>query len=201
MKMIVGLGNPESRYAGTAHNLGFDVVNVLARRWRLAWRLQEAARAQVAEGRVTDVAVTLVKPMTFMNCSGEALGILLRQREWSGEDLLVVADDVALPVGRLRVRSDGRHGGHNGLRSVIERLGREDFARLRVGIDSGEPIDDLAEYVLRKLPPRERGRLEEMSQVAADAAEAWLREGATAVADRFNGLRLFQEPEADPPAG
>jgi PTH1 family peptidyl-tRNA hydrolase len=198
MKWIVGLGNPEARYQGTAHNLGFDVADLLARRWNLSWRLQERMRAQTADGQVAGQPAMLVKPMTYMNLSGEALGLLMRQREVAGEDILVVTDDVNLPIGRMRIRPGGGHGGHNGLRSIIERLGHDTFARLRVGVHAGDEIGDLADYVLRKLPPETRSRLAEMTEVAADAAEFWAREAAAATADRYNGLRRFDAPESDP---
>lgn len=192
MKIIVGLGNPGRRYECTPHNLGFQVADELARRWSLAWREVKTARAEVAEGMMAGQPAMLVKPQTFMNLSGESVSVLTRQRELGADDLLVITDDVALPIGRLRVRPRGSHGGHNGLRSLVERLGSEEFARLRVGIQPPWPVEDLAEYVLSKLPPLERKQLEEMILVAADAAEAWVREGSGPVADRFNGQRRFQ---------
>lgn len=195
MKIIVGLGNPGRRYESTPHNLGFQVADELARRWSLGFREVRLARAEVADGRVAGQAALLVKPQTFMNLSGEAVSVLTRQRELAADDLLVITDDVALPIGRLRLRPRGSHGGHNGLRSIVERLGHEDFARLRVGIQPPWPVDDLAEYVLSKLPPLERGQLGEMVGVAADAAEAWVREGSGPTADRFNGQRRFQNGE------
>jgi PTH1 family peptidyl-tRNA hydrolase len=191
MKLIIGLGNPGKRYEATAHNLGFDVVDEVARRWGLTWRAQAAARAEVAEGQVAGVPALLAKPQTFMNLSGESVGVLARQRPLEADDLLVIVDDVALPIGRVRLRPDGSHGGHNGLRSIIERLGRSDFARLRVGIYSPSHVDDLAEYVLRKLPPLEREQLRDMTEVAADVTEGWVREGSRATADRYNGLKKF----------
>jgi PTH1 family peptidyl-tRNA hydrolase len=201
MKWIVGLGNPEARYAGTAHNLGFDVVDILARRWGWTWRLQERMRAQTAEGPMPGASggapAMLVKPMTYMNLSGEALGLLMRQREVAGEEILAVTDDVNLPLGRLRVRPDGGPGGHNGLRSIIERLGREDFARLRIGIRDEEAIEDLAKYVLRKLAPNAREQLGEMCELAADAAECWLSRGVGEAADRYNGMRRFSASAGD----
>jgi PTH1 family peptidyl-tRNA hydrolase len=192
MKIIVGLGNPGRRYEATPHNLGFQVVDELARRWSLSFREVRQARAEVAEGMLAGKPALLVKPQTFMNLSGESVSVLTRQRELGQDDLLVITDDVALPIGRLRIRPRGSHGGHNGLRSIVERLGHEDFARLRVGIQPPWPVEDLAEYVLSKLPPLERKQLEEMVGVAADATEGWAREGSSPIADRFNGQRRFQ---------
>jgi PTH1 family peptidyl-tRNA hydrolase len=133
MKIIVGLGNPGRRYEATPHNLGFQVVDELARRWSLSFREVRQARAEVAEGMLAGKPALLVKPQTFMNLSGESVSVLTRQRELGQDDLLVITDDVALPIGRLRIRPRGSHGGHNGLRSIVERVGHEDFARLRVG--------------------------------------------------------------------
>ncbi len=197
MKLIVGLGNPGRRYAGTPHNLGFDVVEVLARRWGMAMRLNERAQAEAAEGQLAGRAAMLVRPQTFMNLSGRALAPLVRQRELGEDDLLVVTDDVNLPIGRLRIRPMGGHGGHNGLRSIIECLGHDRFARLRVGIHPGRETGDLAAYVLSRPAPLEREQLGEMLDVAADAAELWAREGAPAAADRINGLRRFGAAAGD----
>ena len=193
MKTIVGLGNPGRRYVGTPHNLGFEVVERLAARWDLIWRANARHQAQVAEGRIFDRAVILARPTTFMNLSGQSVASLVRQRELGGEDLLIVADDVNLPIGRLRFRPRGSHGGHNGLRSVIERLGYDAFARLRVGIHPGQEVENLTEHVLSRPPGLDRARLEEMADVAASAAEVWLREGQGIAAERFNGLHLFEE--------
>jgi PTH1 family peptidyl-tRNA hydrolase len=196
MKMIVGLGNPGRRYEGTAHNLGFEVADILARRWSLSFRESKRAKAEVAEGVIGNRPVVLVKPLTFMNLSGEAVAALTRQAEMAEDDLLVMTDDVSLPIGRLRIRPGGSHGGHNGLRSIVERLGHDRFARLRVGIRPSWEIEDLVQFVLSRLPPLERNQLGEMADLAADAAESWLREGAAVTAEKFNGLRRFvQEPE------
>lgn len=195
MKILAGLGNPGKRYAGTAHNLGFDVVAELARRWNLSFQLKNRFNAEVAEGQIAGVPVQLVRPQTFMNRSGESLAPMVRQRELAPDDLLVIVDDVNLPIGRLRIRPGGSHGGHNGLRSVIERLGHSDFARLRVGIQPNWEVDNLVDFVLSQMPPLEREQLAEMVNISADVAESWLKEGSAATADRYNGLRRFP-PEA-----
>jgi PTH1 family peptidyl-tRNA hydrolase len=195
MKIVIGLGNPGRRYESTAHNLGFDVVDELARRWSLKWHESSREQAWLAEGLIGAQPALLAKPMTFMNLSGQTAATLVRQRELGPDDLLVVTDDVALPIGRLRLRPRGSHGGHNGLRSVIERLGHSDFARLRVGIQPAWEVDDLVEFVLSRLPPLEREQLAEMAGHAADAVECWLREGSAATADRINGIRRFAPPQ------
>lgn len=194
MKVIVGLGNPGRRYEQTAHNLGFAVVEELARRAGIGWVPSERHRAELAEGRIAGQPVLLVKPQTFMNLSGESVGSIARQRELGQDDLLAITDDVALPIGRLRLRPSGSHGGHNGLRSLIERLGTEGFARLRVGIQPPWAVEDLAAYVLAKLPPVQRGQLEQMTDFAADAAESWIAHGSKATADKINGLRPLEPP-------
>lgn len=195
MKILAGLGNPGKRYAGTAHNLGFDVADELARRWSLAFELKKRYNAEVAEGLIAGVAVQLVKPLTFMNRSGESLAPMVRQRDLAPDDLLVIVDDVNLAIGRMRIRPHGSHGGHNGLRSVIERLGNNEFTRLRVGIEPGWEVDNLVDFVLSRMPPLEREQLAEMVSVSADAAESWIKEGSIVTAERYNGLRRFK-PEA-----
>ncbi|MCL5269019.1 MAG: aminoacyl-tRNA hydrolase [bacterium] len=194
MKIVIGLGNPGRRYEATAHNLGFDVADEVARRWRLTWRESAREQAVLTEGLVAGSPVLLAKPMTFMNLSGQTVAALARQRSLGEDDLLVIADDVSLPIGRLRIRPRGSHGGHNGLRSVIERLGHGDFARLRVGIRPPWDVDDLVAFVLSRLPPLERAQLGEMTILAADAVECWVCEGSAVAADRFNGIRRFAEP-------
>lgn len=193
MKWIVGLGNPGAQYQASPHNIGFDVVEELARRWSIPLRLKASMQAELGEGMIASKPVTLVRPLTFMNRSGEAMAKILRQREWTGEDLLVVFDDVNLPIGRMRLRVKGSHGGQNGMRSVIERLGTDEIARLRVGIRPPWEVDNLARYVLAKLPPAQREQLAIMAGETADAVECWLKEGTVAVTERFNGLRKFDE--------
>jgi PTH1 family peptidyl-tRNA hydrolase len=197
MKLIVGLGNPGRRYQATAHNLGFEVAARLSSRWGLDLKTSRRLQAELAEGTAHGEAVAVARPLTYMNLSGAAVAALMRRRPIEQQDLLVVVDDVNLPIGRVRIRPGGGPGGHQGLRSIIEALGCDQFARLRVGIHAGRPVEDLSCYVLSKLPPAERRQLAEMVDVAADAAECWLREGAVAAADTFNGLRRFQEGTAE----
>lgn len=190
MKVICGLGNPGERYLLTRHNVGFRVVDLLADRWGLAGqgRLRDgAAQLEVRLGQPAE-KVLLVKPMRYMNRSGGPLRAALRQTEVEpSADLLVVADDIDLPLGRLRARRAGSAGGHNGLRDVIASLGTEEFARLRVGIGrAGDAVD----HVLSTFRPGERDLATEAVATAADACELWLAEGIEAVMNRYNGVDL-----------
>jgi peptidyl-tRNA hydrolase, PTH1 family len=192
VKLIAGLGNPGQKYHGTRHNVGFDVLDVLAARHGLAWE-SAPADAVVAKWRVR--GTLLAKPLTFMNLSGRAVGDLLRFFKIDPADLLVVVDDVNLEVGRLRARPGGSAGGHNGLKSLIELLGAETFARLRIGVGRGDARRDLADHVLARFDADERSAVEEAVGRAADAAELFLDEGIDAVMNRYNprGERLKEE--------
>ncbi len=189
MKVICGLGNPGEKYRLTRHNVGFRVVDLLADRWRLSdGRVRDGAallEAQVAAGRVL-----LVKPMKFMNLSGGPLKAALRQTDVDvSADLLVICDDIDLPLGRLRLRRSGSAGGHNGLRDIISSFGTNEFNRLRVGIGrGGETID----HVLATFKPGERDLADEAIATAADAAERWLAHGIDEAMNEYNGLDLAQ---------
>jgi len=193
MKVICGLGNPGERYRLTRHNVGFRVVDLLADRW-----------GQTGEGRVKEGAallevprpgpigkVLLVKPMRYMNRSGGPLKAALRQTDLDvSSDLLVVADDIDLPLGRIRLRRSGSAGGHNGLRDIIGTFGTNEFNRLRIGVGrAGEPV----EHVLATFKPGERELADEMVALGADAAERWLRDGIDETMNAFNGVELDQE--------
>jgi PTH1 family peptidyl-tRNA hydrolase len=188
MRLVVGLGNPGDRYRRTRHNVGFMVADALAARAGVT-RWREEADAWTAPARVAGEEVLLVKPATFMNRSGVAAERLLAARGGAAEDLVVVLDDVALELGTLRVRERGGHGGHNGLRSLIEMLGTDELARVRVGIRKGEPQGDLADYVLSEFPEEDVLVVQEMVGLAGDAVECLLREGPGEAMNRFNGAR------------
>jgi peptidyl-tRNA hydrolase, PTH1 family len=196
MKLIVGLGNPGRRYAGTRHNVGFDVLDRLASRhgvdWQWAPRGMDALTARRRPSGVVQGAppvnedTVLAKPLTFMNLSGHAVQGVLQFYKIELPDLLVIVDDVNLELGRLRARGAGSAGGHNGLKSVIEALGTEDFARLRIGVGRGDARRDLADHVLATFDPEERASVVEAADRAADAAELFVAEGIAAVMNRFN---------------
>jgi PTH1 family peptidyl-tRNA hydrolase len=183
MKLIAGLGNPGRRYAGTRHNVGFDVIDVLAERHGVSW---ESAPADALMGRWRAAGVLLVKPLTFMNLSGHAVGELLRYFKIDLPDLLIVVDDVNLELGRLRARARGTAGGHNGLKSLIAQLGTEDFARLRIGVGRGDARRDLADHVLATFDPDERTVVAETVSRTADAVELFVAEGIGPVMNKFN---------------
>ena len=188
MRLVVGLGNPGERYRRTRHNVGFMVVDALAARGGVR-RGHEEHEAWVAEAEVGGEAALLVKPRTFMNRSGTAVDRLLAARHGSVADILVVLDDVALELGVLRVRERGSHGGHNGLRSLVECLASDEFPRVRVGIRRTEVPEDLADYVLSDFPGEDVLVVQEIVGWAADAVECVIREGVTVAMNRFNGPR------------
>ena len=188
MRLVVGLGNPGDRYRRTRHNVGFMVADALAARAGVS-RWIEEADAWTAQARVAGEEVLLVKPATFMNRSGVAVERLLAARGAGLSDLVAVVDDVALDLGTLRVRERGSHGGHNGLRSLAEMLGSDEFARVRVGIRKGEPPDDLAEYVLSEFPEEDVLVVQEMVGLASDAVQCLLLYGVGETMNRFNGAR------------
>ena len=183
MKLVVGLGNPGRRYAGTRHNIGFDVLDLLAERHRLDW---ESAPADALMARWRMAGAILAKPLTFMNLSGYAVGELLRFFKIDFSSLLVVVDDVNLELGRLRTRARGSAGGHNGLKSLIGQLGTEDFARMRIGVGRGEARRDLSDHVLATFDREEREAVAEMVGRAADAVALFVAEGIVPVMNRFN---------------
>jgi len=186
MKLIVGLGNPGPEYRDTRHNVGFLVADELARRWRVpdAWR--EKFSALHIKTTVGDDAVVLAKPLTYMNLSGQAVAGLAGFYRIDPAGVLVVTDDVALPLGRLRARPEGSAGGHNGLKSIIQHLGTQAFPRLRVGVGRGDDRRDLADHVLGRFAPDERDTVSAAVLRAADAAERFLSDGMERVMSAFN---------------
>jgi len=199
-KVVVGLGNPGEQYARTRHNIGWMVLDRLADRAGWSGRARNRDAAATVGGRYQGLDIVLVKPMTFMNESGIAVRKVLARTRAPLSEILVVVDDFALPFGKLRFREGGGPGGHNGLRSIIGELGNEGFSRLRVGI--GEPDRGFADHVLSTFRPEERQRLDELLDVAADAVEAWAREGTSRAATRFNPFELRpDDTERAAPAG
>jgi len=182
MKAIVGLGNPGTEYSGTRHNVGFDVVDELARRWKTKLTKWKSVADRAV---VKDHDVVLIKPRTYMNDSGRAVGAMMTFLKILPQDVLVVVDEVQLPLGKLRIRRSGSAGGHNGLKSVIQHVGH-DFPRLRIGVDRGHPDRDLSDRVLSRFPTHEQPVVDLAVKRAADAAETFLSDGLQVAMNRFN---------------
>lgn len=187
MKMVVGLGNPGREYQHTRHNAGFDVLDELARRHGGSFRGGFRFKAETAEIRIGGSGVLLVKPATYMNASGEAVGPLMRKRGIATTGLLVVVDDVDLELGRLRLRGQGSPGGHNGLKSVQAALGSDEYARVRVGVGRPKPQGEMVGHVLSRFAPDEKATVAELYGRAADAVEMWIVEGLVKAMNMFNG--------------
>jgi PTH1 family peptidyl-tRNA hydrolase len=187
MRLIVGLGNPGREYRETRHNVGFMVADEIAKRHGLTLAM---APSQVPDAFIAKKfgaePFLIGKPLTFMNRSGDAVAALAHYYDIVPADLLVVVDEVALPFGRLRARARGSAGGHNGLKSVIERLATTEFPRLRLGVGRGDTRRDLADHVLSKFEADERSALEELITRAADAAEMFAAEGIEKVMNAYN---------------
>ncbi len=184
MRLIVGLGNPGGKYEHTRHNVGFRAIDELARRWRI-----EVTRNRFSGlsggGTIRDQKVLLLKPMTYMNLSGRSVREAMTFHKLAPADLLVVLDDMALPLGRLRLRPEGSAGGHNGLTSVIEQTGGEEFARLRIGIEAVQG-SRMVDHVLGSFTTEEQPRMDQAIARAADAVECWLSEGIDGAMNRYN---------------
>ena len=184
MKIVVGLGNPGRQYEGTRHNVGWMVLDRLAERAGLTGRVKARDAAAIVRGRHDGLDLVLVKPTTYMNQSGVAVRKVLARERAPLSDMLVVVDDFALPLGRMRLRERGSAGSHNGLRSIIGELGNQDYARLRVGI--GEPSRNARDHVLSRFRFDEQQIVERVLDAAADAVEDWAREGPARAANRWN---------------
>ncbi len=195
-RLIVGLGNPGPGYARHRHNLGFMAVDRFAERHGFRFS-QRAANALVATGAFEGAPLTLAKPQTFMNRSGEPVRGLVQRYTRGPRDLVVVYDELDLPLGRLRIRKEGSPGGHNGMRDVIRALGTQEFVRLRLGIGRPPSDEDPADYVLSPFTPDERPQVEALLDAAVAALEHLLRDGAESAMNEFN--RTSRQPAAISP--
>jgi PTH1 family peptidyl-tRNA hydrolase len=191
--MVVGLGNPGPKYARNRHNVGFRVVDELARRAGLAWKTGGKAAGDTTTGLIDTptgrVKALLLKPMQFMNLSGFTVQKTAAFHAIEPAEICVLHDEIDLEHGVVRVKNGGGHGGHNGLRSIIDLVGTDDFPRVRVGISKGDPPEDLAAYVLSDFPPEDVLVVQEVVGWAADAVACLLREGAEEAMNRYNGPR------------
>jgi len=185
MKVVVGLGNPGSRYQGTRHNVGFAVIDALAAS-PSAGRFQSRFQAQVCEVNEGGEKVLLIKPETFMNLSGRSVRQAIDFYQLPLTELLVVCDDINLPLGKLRIRSKGSHGGHNGLRDIQAHLGTQEYSRLRIGVDAPDQ-DDAVDHVLGRFRPSERPVIEDAVDRAVQAVVVWVHQGIEACMNQYNG--------------
>lgn len=186
MKLVVGLGNPGDRYVGTRHNVGFDVVERVASRIGAELGPEKRLASLLGRGRIGDEDVWLLEPRSYMNNSGPAVARVVRERDLELSDLLVVTDDYHLPLGKLRLRASGSAGGHNGMKSIIQALGSNEFPRLRIGV--GEPGQGQAvDHVLSRFRPAERDTIDEALDRSADCTIDWCTRGVTAVMNEYNG--------------
>ena len=185
IKLVIGLGNPASKYQGTRHNIGFELVDGLARGGSQA-SFSGKFEGQQAEIEVDYRRVLLLKPETFMNLSGRSVGQAVRFFKLPITDLLVVCDDLSLPVGKLRLRPAGSDGGQKGLRDIASHLGSDQFPRLRIGIGDNEDLD-AADYVLSRFRSTERNAIDDALILASQAVAVWVTQGIDAAMNRFNG--------------
>ena len=200
MKVVMGLGNPGPEYERTRHNVGWWVLEHLADVWRFTgWK--KDGQSRVVSGIVNGQRVRLVKPLTYMNLSGGVLRPYLRRENWNASrDLLIIVDEVALPVGSFRIRARGSAGGHNGLKSIEGAVGSQEYARLRIGVGPDDPSrrrGDLADYVLGEFGKREEKAVRELLPTVAGLTEGWLEEGAEAAMNRFNKLGKSSNIESE----
>ena len=195
MKLVAGLGNPGAKYRGTRHNVGFEVADRLAGRHGVTF---ESSPADALVARIRGAQpVLLVKPLSFMNLSGRPVVELAHYFRVEPTDVLVLVDDVNLPLGQLRARARGSEGGHNGLRSILESFGTREIARVRIGVGRGDPRRDLADHVLARFDADEREVVEEALERAADAAELFVTEGIEPVMNRYNRKADTAESEEE----
>ncbi len=200
MKIIVGLGNPGPEYAGTRHNIGWQVVDAFASKFRIRVDKHEKS-AMTGQGRVAGGSVLVAKPLTFMNLSGDAVRLLVNAYAESADDLMVVYDDIDLPLGRLRIRPNGSSGTHNGMRSIVSSLGTENFPRLRIGILGADKDGRLRDYVLDEFAPDEAPVVQRAVERSLDALLLFVRGDLKRAMSEFNrDIDDVTDESADAPA-
>ena len=189
MKIVVGLGNPGAQYANTPHSVGFETVDAIASAIGAAWEEKRQYKCLWAKGFFAGQSVVLVKPQTFMNLSGESVAPIVRYSNAAAADLLVVQDDIDLPVGRIRIRKNGSCGGHNGIRNIIERLGTGEFARLKLGV--GKDRSNVIGHVLGKFDPETRKTMDLVVAEGVKAVSAILSDGTDKAMNAYNGYNAL----------
>lgn len=188
-KLIVGLGNPEPKYDRTRHNIGFAAVDELAKIWQMPLKENKRFKGLFSEGVAPGGQIRLLKPLTYMNRSGQSVRAVTDWYKLKPQEVLVIYDDMDLPVGRLRIRLSGSAGGHNGMKSIIAHLGGQDFPRLRIGIGKSDGKETVS-HVLGKFTPEETQVIEEVLYVSVKAIELGLKEGVEQSMNRYNGFLI-----------
>ena len=188
MKIVAGLGNPGAAYAGTRHNMGFEVIDILSEKSGISVDTRKH-KALIGKGVIGGDKVILAKPQTYMNLSGESLREIMDYYKAQPEDLIVIYDDISLEPGQLRIRTKGSAGGHNGIKSILQHLGTEEFLRIKVGVGEKPPRMDLADYVLGRMGGEDREAVREAQERAAEAVSVLLEDGAEAAMNRYNAKK------------
>ena len=187
MKIIVGLGNPGVQYANTPHSVGFEAVEAIAASIGAAWELKKSYNALLARGTFAGQSVLLVKPQTYMNLSGEAVIQAAKFYKISPEHIIVVSDEVAMPIGKLRIRKSGSAGGHNGLKNIIQHLGTQDFPRIRMGVGAApHPDYDMADWVLSTFKNKDAEDMQALAERVSKAVQCYIIEGPDRAMNKFN---------------
>lgn len=190
MFLIVGLGNPGKEYEHTRHNVGFDVIDLLSEKYNIEVS-RKKFKGVYGNGKIGSENVLFLKPMTYMNLSGESVKEIMDFYKIPNENVIVIYDDISLEVGKLRIREKGSAGGHNGIKNIISHIGNDIFPRIKVGV--GKPMkSDLVYHVLGKLPKEERSKLEKIFEYTADAVEVIIEDCAAEAMNKFNGVKVEQ---------
>ena len=184
MKIIAGLGNPGAQYENTPHSVGFEAIDAIAAKIGASWEEKRSFKCLLARGNFAGAQVILVKPMTFMNLSGESVAPIVKYNNATPADLLVIHDDIDLPLGRVRIKKNGSCGGHNGVRNIIERIGTQDFSRLKLGV--GKDKSNVIGFVLGKFDPASRKIMDEVVAKTPEIAAAILTSGPDRAMNAYN---------------
>lgn len=187
MFLVVGLGNIGKQYEHTRHNVGFDIIDLIGDRYNIAIS-REKFKGMYGEGNINGKKVILLKPSTYMNLSGESVREVINFYKIENENIIVIYDDISLDVGRLRIRSQGSAGGHNGIKNIIANLGTDVFPRVKVGV--GQPKGELVSHVLGKFSKEDSEMLKEVFKASSDAVESIINSGITEAMNKFNGFKI-----------
>ncbi|MBP1890292.1 PTH1 family peptidyl-tRNA hydrolase [Clostridium moniliforme] len=186
MFLIVGLGNPEEKYDNTRHNIGFEAIDYIAKKYNIDIN-RKKFKGEYGEGFIENEKVILMKPTTYMNLSGECVREVIDFYKLTNEDILVIYDDISLDLGKIRIRRKGSAGGHNGIKSIIAHVGSDEFSRIKIGV--GQPKGDLVNYVLGKFSKEEKEVLEEVLEVSKLATDTIIREDINSAMNKYNGFK------------